>query len=113
MEVRPLAVRNYVEDDGSCPFEDWLKSLKDRSAVAQIDKRITRLRLGLLGECGAVGEGVTELIFKSTGPGYRIYCGRHGQDVVILLGGGTKRSQQSDIEDARKRWREYKEQNNA
>lgn len=113
MEVRPLTVRNYVAADGSCPFEDWLKDLKDLRAVAQIDKRIARLRLGLLGEYGAVGEGVIELIFRSTGPGYRIYCGRHGQDLIILLGGGTKRSQQSDIESARKCWQDYLEENNA
>ena len=113
MEVRPLTVRNYVAADKGCPFEDWLSSLKDLTAAAQIDKRITRLRLGLLGECDAVGEGVTELIFKNTGPGYRIYCGRHGQDLIILLGGGTKRSQQSDIENARERWRDYLEENNA
>jgi putative addiction module killer protein len=90
-----------------------LRVLKDLGAVAQIDKRITRLRLGLLGEWDAVGGGVIELIFKNVGPGYRIYCGWHGQDLIILLGGGTKRSQQSDIENARERWRDYLEENNA
>lgn len=113
MEVRPLTVRNYVAGDGTCPFEDWLNGLKDRSAAVQIDKRITRLRLGLLGEWDAVGEGVIELIFRNAGPGYRVYCGQHGQDMIILLGGGTKHSQQSDIENARACWRDYLKENNA
>jgi putative addiction module killer protein len=113
VEVRPLTVRNYVASDGSCPFEDWLDSVKDLRTRAQIDKRITRLRLGHRGEWDAVGEGVIELIFRSAGPGYRIYCGQHGKDLVILLGGGAKRGQQSDIENARKCWRDYLEENNA
>ena len=112
MEVRPLTVRNYVASDGSCPFEDWLDSVGDIKARAQIDKRIARLRLGGLGEWDAVGEGVIELIFKSVGPGYRIYCGQHGRELVILLGGGTKRNQQSDIEDATKCWKAYLKENN-
>lgn len=113
MEVRPLTVRNYVAGDGTCPFEDWLGRIGDLRVRAQIDKRIAKLRLGLLGDWDAVGEGVIELIFRNVGPGYRVYCGRHGKDLVILLGGGTKRSQQSDIENARKCWRDYLKGNNA
>ena len=75
----------------------------------QIDKRIVRLRLGLLGEWDDVGEGVIELIFKNTGPGYRIYCGQDGPGLVILLCGGTKRAQQSDIDRAKRFWRDYNE----
>lgn len=74
---------------------------------------MARLRLGNLGEWDAVGEGVIELIFRNTGPGYRVYCGQRGQDLVILLGGGTKRGQQADIENARKCWRDYNEEDNA
>jgi putative addiction module killer protein len=108
VEARPIRVQNYVAHDNSCPFEDWLDGLRDLKAVAQIDKRVARLRLGLLGEFNAVGGGVLELIFRGTGPGYRIYCGQDGQDLVILLGGGVKRGQQSDIDDAKERWRDYK-----
>ena len=75
----------------------------------QIDSRLTRVRKGLLGDCKDVGEGVIELIFKNTGPGYRVYIGQDGLTVVILLGGGTKRTQQTDIERARECWRDYKE----
>lgn len=113
MEVRPLTVRNYVASGGGCPFEDWLDNIGDLRARAQIDNRIAKLRLGLLGDWDAVGGGVIELIFKNVAPGYRVYCGQRGRDLVILLGGGTKRGQQSDIENARKCWRDYLKENNA
>ena len=54
-----------------------------------------------------VGRGVLEYRIHF-GPGYRIYFGRDGDAIIILLGGGTKRRQQNDIEDARDLWREYK-----
>src|ERR1035438_408585 len=81
---------------GRCPFDEWFDSLRDPLGRAQIDKRIARLRLGLLGEWDDVGEGVIELIFKNTGPGYRVYCGQDGGSLVILLVGGMKRGQRSD-----------------
>ena len=109
MEVRPRRVEEYVREDGSCPYDEWFSGLTDLRAKAQIDKRIARLRLGLLGEWDNVGDGVIELIFKSTGPGYRIYCGPDGLDLVILLGGGVKSGQQSDIDRARKCWQDYNE----
>jgi putative addiction module killer protein len=62
-----------------------------------------------LGEWRHVGEGVIELIFKNTGPGYRIYCGQDGPALVILLCGGIKRGQQSDIDRAKGFWRDYNE----
>jgi putative addiction module killer protein len=110
VEVRPLQVDTYVSEDDGCPFDEWLNGLRDPVGRAQIDKRITRLRLGLLGEWDSVGDGVIELIFRNTGPGYRIYCGRdneEGRELIILLCGGIKRGQQSDIVKAKKLWRDY------
>ena len=107
MEVRPRKVEKYVSEDGRCPFDEWFDAILDPVGKAQIDKRITRLRLGLLGEWDDVGEGVIELIFKGAGPGYRIYCGQDGQTLVILLCGGIKRGQQSSIDRAKKLWRDY------
>jgi len=107
VEVRPRTVEKYVTADDDCPFDDWFDSLSDPIGRAQIDARIARLRLGLLGNWDDVGEGVIELIFKNTGPGYRIYCGQDGPTLVILLAGGTKRSQRSDIAMAKKYWRDY------
>ena len=107
MEVRPRKVENYKTAGGDCPFDDWLNALSDRTGKAQIDARITRLRLGSLGKWDDVGEGVIELIFKNKGPGYRVYCGQDGPNLVILLAGGTKRSQQADIDKAKEYWRDY------
>ncbi len=56
-----------------------------------------------------VGEGVLESRINF-GPGYRVYFGRDGDVLIVLLGGGTKRGQQADIENARRLWREYKNQ---
>ncbi|MBZ5725227.1 MAG: type II toxin-antitoxin system RelE/ParE family toxin [Acidobacteriia bacterium] len=109
MEVRRRRVENYVTADGGCPFDEWLDGLRDPIGKGQIDQRIARLRLGSLGKWDDVGEGVIELIFKNVGPGYRVYCGQDGPDLVILLGGGTKRGQQADIERAKKHWRDYNE----
>lgn len=109
MDVRPRRVVKFVHENGSCPFDDWFSGITDPIGRVQIDKRITRLRLGLLGEWDDVGEGVIELIFKNQGPGYRIYCGQDGLELVILLGGGIKRGQQSDIDRAKRCWREYNE----
>jgi putative addiction module killer protein len=78
VEARPRRVEKYIREDDTCPFDEWFDSLTDPLGRAQIDKRIARLRLGLLGEWDDVGDGVIELIFKNTGPGYRIYCGQDG-----------------------------------
>ena len=109
MEARPRKVETYVRADGTCPFDEWFENLTDSRGRAQVDQRIARLRLGLLGEWDDVGEGVIELVFKNIGPGYRIYIGQNGKDLVILLGGGIKRGQQADIERAKKCWRDYNE----
>jgi len=107
VEVRPRTVETYETADGHRPFDEWFDSLDDRKGKAQIDARIARLRLGSLGKWNDVGEGVIELIFKNIGPGYRVYCGQDGPNLVILLAGGTKRSQQADIDKAKEYWRDY------
>jgi putative addiction module killer protein len=89
------------------PFRDWLDSLKDGRAVGVIRARLNRIRLGNFGDCHAVGEGVEELRLHF-GPGYRIYFGREGLCVVILLIGGSKKSQGKDIVQAKKLWKEYR-----
>lgn len=107
MDAKPRTIEYYETADGKCPYKEWFDGLTDRMGQVQLDKRLARVRLGLLGEWRDVGEGVIELIFKNTGPGYRIYCGQDGVTLVIILCGGTKRSQQRDIDRAKKYWREY------
>jgi putative addiction module killer protein len=95
MEVSKKQVENYTRPDGSCPFEDWMTSLRDQKARAKIRARIARVRLGNLGDCEPVGAGVLELKVDY-GPGYRVYLGL-GTKLVILLCGGDKSSCLHDI----------------
>ena len=107
MEVSEKEVRTYLRPDGTCPFNDWLESLRDRQARARIRARINRVRLGNLGDCKSVGSGVSELRIDY-GPGYRVYFGIAGTKLVILLCGGDKSSQSGDIREAIEYWEDYK-----
>jgi putative addiction module killer protein len=77
-------------------YAAWFAALRDRTARARIDIRIRRLSLGNFGDIRPVGDGVSELRIHY-GPGYGIYITRQGDDVVILLAGGDKSSQDKDI----------------
>ena len=106
MDEQTLDVLEYLTEDGHNPFREWLEALRDREARARIRVRINRLRLGNFGDCKAVGRGVSELRIPY-GPGYRVYFGRRGGKVVVLLCAGDKRSQTRDIEIAQARWEDY------
>ena len=80
-------------------FAKWLDGLRDVRARARILVRIKRLATGNPGDARPVGEGVSELRIDY-GPGYRVYCKKRGREVVILLAGGDKRTQASDIKTA-------------
>jgi putative addiction module killer protein len=81
-------------------FRNWLSRLKDSRAKAKIAARIGRIRAGNFGDSKGVGEGVNELRINS-GPGYRVYFTRRGDEIVILLCGGDKSTQAADIVSAR------------
>ena len=98
----------YETQDGKLPFWEWLRGLKDRKGRAVIQARIERVRLGNFGNCRSVGDGVQELKIYY-GPGYRVYFGRDGSNIVILLCGGDKSDQKKDIVLAKELWREYKD----
>jgi putative addiction module killer protein len=97
----------YQREDGGEPFTDWLSSLRDRAAEARIRVRLRRVEAGNFGDCEPVGDGVTELRIH-VGAGYRVYFGRHGKTLVILLCGGDKGSQVADIKRAKDFWAEWK-----
>ena len=77
-------------------FRTWLRRLKDSNAVARIVARIRRMEQGNFGDTRSVGAGVMELRIDY-GPGYRVYYVNRGAEIVILLCGGDKRTQQQDI----------------
>ena len=111
MEAQEKTILTYVKADGSAPFNDWLEALRDRKARAIIRTRINRVRLGNLGDCKSVGDGVSELRIKF-GAGYRVYFGQEGNTIIILLSGGDKSSQNKDIKQAKKYWQNYTRRGN-
>ena len=101
-----LEVREYVDAAGRSPFAKWLRVLNVHAA-AKVATALERMADGNLSNVKPVGAGVLEYKIDS-GPGYRIYFGRDGETLVILLAGGTKKRQQADIEAAQMRWADYK-----
>jgi len=101
-----IEVREYVDSHGRVPYRDWLVKL-DASVRARVIAAVLRMEQGNLSAAKTVGSGVSELRLDF-GPGYRVYFGSDGHELVILLAGGTKRRQQADIETAHVLWAEYK-----
>lgn len=101
-----MELRYYLAGDGKSPFEEWFSGL-DAAAAAKVSVALARLEQGNLSNVKAVGEGVLEYRID-WGPGYRVYFGRAGETLVVLLTGGTKRRQQRDIDAAKTNWTDYK-----
>ena len=101
-----LEIVEYERDDGHCPFAEWVETL-DEKAAAKVLTSVERMRQGNLGDHKSVGKGVTERRIDF-GPGYRIYFGRDGEKLIVLVGGGTKSRQSKDIKTAQEIWAEYK-----
>ena len=101
-----IEIRYYVSASGDEPFADWFADLES-VARAKVTRAIARMEQGNLSNVKTVGEGVLEYRIDF-GPGYRVYFGRDGDTLVILLTGGTKKRQQRDIDAAHAYWRDYK-----
>ncbi|MFN2266789.1 MAG: type II toxin-antitoxin system RelE/ParE family toxin [Desulfonatronovibrio sp.] len=108
MKTTERSVKEYITADGRNHFRIWHGGLKDKKAQAKIDTKIARLRLGNFGDSKSVGQGVYEIRIHF-GPGYRIYYGLDGQEIVLLLCGGDKSTQEKDIKKAKTFWKTYKE----
>ena len=106
-----MEIRGFQPSDGRRPFLEWQDHL-DRAAAVRVGRALTQMGNGNLSNTKPVGAGVMEFRIDF-GPGYRIYFGRDGQNIILLLAGGDKRDQQRDIDAAINRWAEYKSRKRA
>ena len=106
-EARPKNIQLYEDENGNRPFVSWIEGLRDALGRKRILARVKRLGQGNFGDCESVGGGVSELRLFF-GPGYRVYFGETNNDIVILLIGGDKASQENDIETAKAYWKEFR-----
>src|SRR5258706_14827208 len=96
-----VQILEYIDIAGASPYRDWFESL-NAPAAAKVTVALTRIELGNLSNVKGVGAGVQEFRIDF-GPGYRLYFGKDGDRLVILLAGGAKNRPQKDIAAARKR----------
>jgi len=101
-----IELRGYIDESGNKRFAQWLERL-DAAAAAKVTIALARMEPGNHSNVKGVGPGVFEYKIDF-GPGYRIYFGKDGDRLVILLGGGTKKRQEQDIAEAQECWAAYK-----
>jgi putative addiction module killer protein len=101
-----ILILEYLDPEGRSPYAAWFDGL-NAPAAAKIAAALYQLATGNLSNIKGVGSGVLERKIDF-GPGYRIYFGRDGDSVVILLGGSSKQRQQQAIEAAKERWADYR-----
>ena len=104
-------IEEYLDEAGQSSFGRWFESL-DPIAAAKTSAALYRLEQGNWSEVKSIGDGVYERRIHF-GPGYRIYLAKAGEQLIILLGGGTKRRQRNDITKAKECWRDYKRRKRA
>src|SRR5437867_6286384 len=100
-------IREYVDASGRSSFAKWFESLNS-VAAAKVTTALIRMEQGNFSNTKGVGAGVYECRIDF-GPGYRVYFGKDGDTIVILLGGGMKNRQDKDILAAQECWSDYKE----
>ncbi|MCM0606623.1 MAG: type II toxin-antitoxin system RelE/ParE family toxin [Xanthomonadaceae bacterium] len=101
-------LRSYETENGRAPFEEWKNKL-DRSIQFRLTAYLNRLLIGAAkNNTKSLGDGVFELKLN-IGPGYRVYFGEDGEQIILLLLGGDKQSQFRDIIKAKGYWRNYNE----
>ena len=103
-----MFILHYVSEDGIDHFDTWFRRQSSETR-ARAQTRIDRMEFGNFGDHKSVGGGVSELRIDF-GAGYRLYYGRDGDEIVILLGGGTKNRQARDIAMAQTRWKAYQQE---
>jgi putative addiction module killer protein len=104
-------IQHYLTpDDGRDLYIDWLMKLKDIQARIAVVRRVSRVEQGNFGDHKFCRDGVWELRID-VGAGYRIYYAIAGKEVVLLLCGGDKRTQDTDISSACANWQNWKKEN--
>jgi putative addiction module killer protein len=101
-----IGIREYIDARGRSPYGRWFDKLPEQAA-AKVRTAVARMEAGNLSNLKGVGGGVVERAID-WGPGYRIYLGRDGDQLIILLGGGSRKRQDEDIERAKECWRDYR-----
>lgn len=101
-----VEIREYLDTQGRSPYTKWFNNL-DARAAAKVATALIRLGQENFSNVQGVGGGVFEYRIDF-GPGYRVYFGKDGEALILLLSGGTKKRQQKDIEAAHALWQEYK-----
>lgn len=101
-----IEIRQYIDRQGRNLFGRWFEKLND-DVQARVTVSLDRLERGNFSAAKGIGAGAFELRLDF-GPGYRVYFGKDGERLVILLAGGTKKRQQGDIDAARVLWHEYR-----
>jgi putative addiction module killer protein len=101
-----VVVREYVDSSGRSPFARWFDGL-NAPAAAKVTTALTRIEAGNFSNVKGLGAGVFECRIDF-GPGYRVYFGKDGDTLVILVAGGSKKYQQDDVQTAHDRWKDYK-----
>lgn len=101
----------YRKENGKSPFKEWFNDL-DLQTQSRVESRIDRLKLGNFGDCKALGEGIHELRMFF-GPGYRVYYSLIGKEIVLLLAGGEKSTQDKDIKNAKQYFQNYRKSEGA
>jgi len=101
-----VTLKEYVDENGRSPFAEWFDTLEPRAA-GKITTAILRMEQGNFSNVSGIDSGIYEYRIDY-GPGYRVYLGKDGEKMIILLGGGTKKRQQKDIDKAKRCWENYK-----
>ncbi len=107
MMAPSIEIREFYDDKGVSPFSKWFNGL-NAQAAAKVTANLVRAGLGNFSNSKSISGGVYEFRIDF-GPGYRVYFGKDGEKIIILLGGGTKKKQSVDIRKAQELWKEYKE----